>query len=294
MVLTHIKIAKDLQELTSHGTKAFPVALYETTMRLESLDFLPLHWHKEIQFVYVKEGRIEYRVGGDVFILKEGDGLFINALGLHEAKPYEINLARIYCLNVDPVLLGGHEGSVFTEKYVKPYITSNRLPYVRLSGYLAQKVKEIAGILQMQNDFYELKVWRELVAIWEAMLTQSMLTIEMLEPAKVVQHERVKEMLDYLHVNYAEKIILEQLAAHVYLSREECSRLFKKMVGMSPFSYLLQYRLRKSLQLLRDSEQSITTIASTTGFSTVSYFIEKFKDYTGFSPYVYRKRFCRR
>jgi len=78
MVLTHIKIAKDLQELTSHGTKAFPVALYETTMRLESLDFLPLHWHKEIQFVYVKEGRIEYRVGGDVFILEEGDGLFIN------------------------------------------------------------------------------------------------------------------------------------------------------------------------------------------------------------------------
>ncbi len=179
----------------------------------------------------MKEGRIEYRVGGDVFILKEGDGLFINALGLHEAKPYEINLARIYCLNVDPMLLGGHEGSVFTEKYVKPYITSNRLPYVRLSGYLAQKVKEIAGILQMQNDFYELKVWRELVAIWEAMLTQSMLTVEMLEPTKIVQHERVKEMLDYLHVNYAEKIILEQLAAHVYLSREECSRLFKKNGG---------------------------------------------------------------
>ncbi len=42
MVLTHIKIAKDLQELTSHGTKAFPVALYETTMRLESLDFFAI------------------------------------------------------------------------------------------------------------------------------------------------------------------------------------------------------------------------------------------------------------
>jgi len=292
MALTHIKIAKDLQELTSHGTKAFPVALYETTMRLESLDFLPLHWHKEIQFVYVKEGRVEYRVGADVFILEEGDGLFINALGLHEAKPYEIDLARIYCVNVDPILLGGHEGSIFAEKYIKPYITSNRSPYVRLSGELAQKVKEIATILQKKNDFYELTVWRELVAIWEAMLTQSMLTAEMLEPAKIVQHERVKEMLDYLHVNYAEKIVLDQLAAHVYLSRAECSRLFKKMVGMSPFGYLLQYRLRKSLQLLRDSEQSITTIAATTGFSTVSYYIERFKDYTGFSPYVYRKRFC--
>ena len=40
MPLTHIKIAKDLQELTLHGTKEFPVALYETIMRLESMDFL--------------------------------------------------------------------------------------------------------------------------------------------------------------------------------------------------------------------------------------------------------------
>lgn len=39
MVLTHIKIAKDLQELTLHGTKEFPVALYETMLRLDSLDF---------------------------------------------------------------------------------------------------------------------------------------------------------------------------------------------------------------------------------------------------------------
>ena len=54
MPLTHIKVAKDLQELTLHGTKEFPVALYETIMRLESMDFLPLHWHKEIQFVFIK------------------------------------------------------------------------------------------------------------------------------------------------------------------------------------------------------------------------------------------------
>ncbi|MGE7928155.1 AraC family transcriptional regulator [Lysinibacillus xylanilyticus] len=291
MALTHIKIAQDLQELTLHGTKEFPVALYETVLRLDSMDFLPLHWHKEIQFVYVKSGRVEYRVGADVFILEEGEGLFVNASGLHEAKPFQIERATIFCINVNPVILGGHKDSIFATKYVLPYITSNRLPYVKLSDQSAQKIEFLAKLLQEQAVFYELKVWRELLVIWETILSQSMLTEEILDPAIIVQHDRAKEMLDYLHAHYQEKISLENLAAHVFLSRAECSRFFKKMVGMTPFTYLLHYRLRKSMELLRDSEQSITTIATTTGFSTVSYYIEKFKRYTGYSPHVYRKQF---
>lgn len=74
MPLTHIKIAKDLQELTLHGSKEFPVALYETTMSMDSMDFLPLHWHKEIQFVYLKSGRAKYRIGTNVLVLEEGRG----------------------------------------------------------------------------------------------------------------------------------------------------------------------------------------------------------------------------
>ncbi len=291
MALLHIKVAKDLQELRLHGTKAFPVALYETVLRLDRMDFLPLHWHKEIQFVYVKKGRVQYRVGAELFVLEQGNGVFVNAFCLHEAKPFEIEQAKIYCVNVDPKLLGGHEGSIIAAKYVLPYVTVNRLPYVKLSGDLAQSVESVAILLKGRELFFEMKVWRELLLIWETILTQSLLTEEIMTPSVIVQHERAKEMLDYLHIHYQEKITLENLAAHVFLSRAECSRFFKKIVGITPFTYILHYRLRKSMELLRDSEQAVTTIASSTGFSTVSYYIERFKEYTGYSPHVYRKKF---
>ncbi len=290
-MLPHLNISKDLQELTLHGTKEFPVALYETVMRLESMDFLPLHWHKEIQFVYIKSGRVQYRVGTDVFILEEGEGLFINVSGLHEAKPYQFEQALIYCVNVDAKLMGGHEGSIFHSKYVQPYITTNRLPYVKLTGELSEKVADIADMMREQVAFFEFKIWRELLFIWESMLTQSMLTKEIVDSSIIVQHERAKAMLDFIHAHYHEKIALEDLASHVYLSRAECSRFFKKIVGMTPFSYLLQYRLRKSIELLQNDEQSVTAVAINTGFSTVSYYIEKFKQYTGYSPHVYRRKF---
>ena len=44
--------------------------------------------------------------GAGRFVLNQGEGLFINASGLHEAKPYQIEQAIVYCVNVDPKLMG--------------------------------------------------------------------------------------------------------------------------------------------------------------------------------------------
>lgn len=291
LALTYIKLARDLRELKSHGSKSFPVALYETVLRLDRTDFLPLHWHKEIQFVYVKTGRILYRVGHESFVLEAGEGVFVNAGRLHEAKPFEVEEAIFYCINVEPAMLAGHDGSIFATQFVLPHVKDGKRSFVKLSDDVANEVEAVAKLLKEQKQLYELKVWRGLLHIWEALLEQSTLMEEQVTISNVVQHERVKHMIDYLHAHYMEKVLLDELSAHVFLSRAECSRLFKKMVGMTTLEYLLHYRLQKSMELLRNRELSITEIAADTGFSTVSYYIEKFKEYTGYSPHAYRKAF---
>ena len=291
MALTHIKLAKDLQELTSHGSKSFPVALYETVLRLDRTDFVPTHWHKEIQFVFVKSGRILYRVEHESFVLEAGEGVFVNSGRLHEAKPYRVKEAKLYCINVDPAMLAGQENSIIATQYVLPYVLEGRRSFVKLSVDMASEVAVVANLLKERKRLFELKVWRRLLLIWESILEQSTLMEEQLTVAHVVQNERVKQMIDYLHTHYMEKVLLEELAAHVFLSRAECSRFFKKMVGMTIFEYLLLYRLQKSMELLKNKELSITKIAADTGFSTVSYYIQKFKEYTGYSPHAYRKEF---
>ncbi|UZM98180.1 hypothetical protein OL548_25960 [Lysinibacillus sp. MHQ-1] len=55
----------------------------------------------------------------------------------------------------------------------------------------------MADILQKQEAFYQLKVWRELLYIWEVMLTQSLLTEEIVDPSIIVQQERAKAMLNF-------------------------------------------------------------------------------------------------
>ena len=55
---------------------------------------------------------------------------------------------------------------------------------------------------------------------------------------------RFRKILAYLQKNYTEAISLDEIAAHIGLSRSECCRYFKRTSGQTLFVYLRQYRLQ--------------------------------------------------
>ncbi|MEW4415743.1 helix-turn-helix transcriptional regulator [Staphylococcus capitis] len=62
------------------------------------------------------------------------------------------------------------------------------------------------------------------------------------------------------------------------ISSSETIKLFKRYVGMTPFQYLLHYRLEKCAKQLKLTHNNVTEVAMDCGFSTTSYFIQMFKD----------------
>ena len=64
---------------------------------------------------------------------------------------------------------------------------------------------------------------------------------------------------------------------------------FYEYVGTSPINYLMETRLAASKELLLSSSRSIAEVASSTGFSSQSYFSQIFRKNTGMSPLQYRK-----
>mgnify|MGYP000134492361 FL=1 len=58
---------------------------------------------------------------------------------------------------------------------------------------------------------------------------------------------------------------------------------------MTPWEYLLEYRLSRSMELLDKKDLNISEVAEMTGFSTVSYYITEFKKKMGDTPLGYRK-----
>ncbi|MGN0244248.1 MAG: helix-turn-helix domain-containing protein [Lachnospiraceae bacterium] len=85
-------------------------------------------------------------------------------------------------------------------------------------------------------------------------------------------------------------VSVQDMAALVHLSPTHFSRIFKEITGESPTQYVLQKRLRDSEKfLLNHPEMSVEEIATYSGFTSVNYYRQVFKQKYQLSPSEYRK-----
>ena len=99
----------------------------------------------------------------------------------------------------------------------------------------------------------------------------------------------MKKILAFIQDNYAQKITLTDIADAAHVSKSECCRLFKKVMKQTPVSYLIDYRIQKSIPLLLTKSLNITQIAESVGFGNSSYFSEMFRRVLHCSPSDYQR-----
>lgn len=105
-----------------------------------------------------------------------------------------------------------------------------------------------------------------------------------------IQHSNtIYRIMEYIKSHYSQKITLERIAAHVYLSAPHISGIFRKETGQTISEYIQFVRIEKSKLLLRQPAIAISDVASMCGFEEQSYFSRVFKKQTGISPKKYRQ-----
>jgi AraC-like DNA-binding protein len=106
-----------------------------------------------------------------------------------------------------------------------------------------------------------------------------------------VQNQHVQKGLTYIATNFRSKLSLPEIAAASHLSPFHFSRLFSRLVGLSPSEYVLQYRLRVAERLLcfPGADCSIAEIASESGFADQAHFARSFRRAFGKTPQQFRR-----
>ena len=105
-----------------------------------------------------------------------------------------------------------------------------------------------------------------------------------------VKHmDTIFKITSYIQENIAGKVSLEDVAAHVYLSRSSLSRIFKDEMGLPFTAFCNDIRVARARQLLQ-TELSLAEIAQQCGFEDQSYFAKVFKKQTGMPPGQYRNK----
>nr|WP_242053378.1 AraC family transcriptional regulator [Nostoc parmelioides] len=99
-----------------------------------------------------------------------------------------------------------------------------------------------------------------------------------------VSTHRLQQVLSYIHSHLDQPIQLAELAEIYGLSPYYFCRLFKQLMGVAPYQYVLQQRMEKAKQLLQQGQYAIADIALMVGCADQSHLTKHFKKYTGVTP----------
>ncbi|MEL6688443.1 MAG: helix-turn-helix domain-containing protein, partial [Pseudomonadota bacterium] len=101
--------------------------------------------------------------------------------------------------------------------------------------------------------------------------------------------QHYKRVLDYIEARFGETLTVEDLAAAAGLSATAFSREFKRVVGETPYRFLMTYRVERAQEKLADTTEAMIEIALSCGFSDQAHFSRTFKSVVGQTPREYRK-----
>ncbi len=252
--------------------------------------FLVMHWHEDLQFVYVLDGVIEVRTLDDELKLSAGEGLFINKNVVHSINNsgdchYKSFIFPDYFLRF-------YFGSP-AEKLLDSLVENRNMPFYRFvpgilwCDHILSILQKLSFLEETGNEFYVYEVLVFLTSLW--LQIGKNISLPTGKKENMVSR-RMRQFLAYIENHYAEEISLERLAGSANVSKSECLRCFRLSMQTTPYKYLMEYRLSKAAMLLQETDKPVGEIASRTGFHQVSYFGKCFREKTGFSPRDYRSK----
>jgi AraC family transcriptional regulator len=97
-----------------------------------------------------------------------------------------------------------------------------------------------------------------------------------------------KRVLDFVANHYAEPITINDMARVAGLSDAHFARLFKEVLGDSPYQFVMDFRVEQAKRMLADHARPMADIAFACGFADQPHFSRVFKKLTGTTPRTFR------
>ncbi|WP_400261933.1 helix-turn-helix domain-containing protein [Sphingobacterium sp. SG20118] len=254
-----------LPEIDEHAASAF-------VMHEKSEKLIPLHTHKKGQLGFVEGGIAYITIQGKTYVVPARHYFWI---------PYGIpHILRI-----------GHSGTVLRSIYF--YTADDDVDpfYGKLGIYPATEL-----LIQMINhterwderhvlptDYY----FDFLVSIKKLLPQLNSNALPIVLPTSTDQ--RMLEVIRYLEDNLAEQITLKHISDRFYMSERSMSRIFQTQLHVSFLQYFKTLRMIKAIEMLLQTNVSITEIAFAVGYDTVGSFSNTFQTFTHSRPSDLRK-----
>jgi AraC-like DNA-binding protein len=279
-----------LQETKRHGSVRFPFDLYPCSIP-KDFPAVALHWHRNMELIYLKKGRGEIQVGMHTFRGEAGDIFILCPRALHAMREVPGETMEYETILFDPSFLGSGAADICAQRYLVPLAAGQ----LSLPRRLTPAQPEYAGAADCLRELEQLckerKVGYEL-AVRGVLLRLLFLLLQMKHhyvPEEAPQAERLRTVLQRIETSYQRPLTVEQMAKECGLSSSHFMRWFRQLTGSSFVTYLNECRLSAAAERLRESSDTILAVSQAVGFENLSNFNRQFKKRYGMTPREYRR-----
>lgn len=286
--LSIVRRREDNSEIVSYDSPTFPCFAFSGYLTGIEPWVRQSHWHEDVEMISIRQGKMRYNINGKYVELEKGDTLFVNAQNLHFSDSFEGMLCVYYLVVVHPRVLCA--SSDVESEYILPVLSDRNCEYI-LFKHDCEEAESIQKYLKavVSSNKNQLKITKNLFGIWEYIYDAHNKNYAHSTGSKEYQIESLKNMVGYIRENYASKISLDEIAAAGNVSKSGCNNLFKQYAGATPNDFLIRYRLDQATELLRNTNESVTSISSKCGFNSSSYMTSQFVKCFGMTPRQIRK-----
>ena len=274
------------------GGSTFPVSAGICDIMKYCNNTFECHWHDGVELLCVVDGEIEHSVNGESYLMREGDFMFVNSGSIHEGRATKLKRGKYMVVSFLTSLLSPENKDRVAETYFGSVMSGENFPLLFLSHdnenaiELRRLCGEVSELKRCHPICYELEIKARLFKIWAILF--SLASQKEITSKTYTAIDRMKKAVSYINENYQNKLGLDEIAAVCNISKSEFCRSFKRVMHRTPFDYIMDLRIRKSIELLDDGK-GVTEAAMSSGFFDSSYYTKMFKRYMGCTPREYLK-----
>lgn len=285
-------LTPEQKENAKHGEVFFPIQKYITRLTSD-YPVITTHWHDEAELTLITKGSCVYQINLVEYEANEGDILFIPPLLLHSItlNNSEEFYSETYVFHMN--FLGKNSTDICSTRYLSPMI-NQEFSIPCLISPLHPAYTSLRECFNQIASLYAEEVFGYELALKAFLLQTIFLLLQYSDKnSSAVSNpssDKLKMILDYIELHYAETISVSELAKLCYFSEYHFMRFFKKHMNMTCIQYINNVRLEKSVELFEHGNTSILEVSLSVGFHNLSYFHRAFKKKYHMTPLSFIKR----
>ena len=237
------------------------------------------HFHPHHELYYIVSGKAKYFIGSDLFILNQGDFIFIPQNEYHKTEYIATTETERILLFFDEEFVG--------EDFLKYLDTPKQTKHIRIEN---ENMHSIRSVLRKIEEEAALKP-DGYVEMQQMHLRQLLILLER-HGQGVKQHLNatytvIQDAARYISANFAEDLNLTDISHKYSLSPVHFGAQFKKVTGVGFKKYITITRISAAKSMFDSGEKNVSKVAYACGFNDSNYFIKVFKEIMGITPKKY-------